>query len=287
MKRAITRPSLPSRPVLRWHGGKWILAPWIISNFPEHRTYTEVYGGAASVLMRKPRVCAEIYNDLDGHVVNLFKVMRDPKNGKELKRRLELTPFARKEFEESVFLKGDLIEEARGMVIRSFMGFGSNAHNFTKPTGFRANSNRSGTTPAQDWLHYPQAIDGMIERLKGVIVECREATEVLIQHDSPISLHYVDPPYVHSTRRSIDRDHGRQPYTHEMTDKNHEALAECLKGLKGMIVLSGYDCPLYERLYSGWNRIDRKAMADGARPRKETLWFNQAAWDKQPSPRLL
>jgi DNA adenine methylase len=69
---------------MRYHGGKWMLAPWVIENMPPHRVYIEPFGGAASVLIRKKRSYAEIYNDLDGEVVNLFRVCRD--RGDELKR---------------------------------------------------------------------------------------------------------------------------------------------------------------------------------------------------------
>src|SRR5690606_6837914 len=87
---------MTARPIIRYHGGKWRIAPWIISHFPEHRVYVEPFGGGGSVLLRKPRSYAEVYNDLDGEIVNLFRVARDC--GDELIRSVELTPFARDEF---------------------------------------------------------------------------------------------------------------------------------------------------------------------------------------------
>src|SRR3990167_11343170 len=103
----------PTRPVMRYHGGKWRLAPWVIEHFPEHRVYTEAFGGGASVLMRKPRSYAEVYNDLDGEIVNVFRVLRDPSQARELERLLRLTPFARSEFETSYITDGDPLEQAR------------------------------------------------------------------------------------------------------------------------------------------------------------------------------
>lgn len=145
------------------------------------------------------------------------------------------------------------------------MGFGSNAHN--KNTGFRSNSNRSGTTPAHDWRNYPEAFGAIIERLRGVVIENRDACEVMATHDETTTLHYVDPPYVAETR-----DKGTD-YRHEMTDEDHRALAAKLETLKGMVIVSGYHSPLYDEIFAKWERVERRALADGAKERVEVLWL--------------
>jgi DNA adenine methylase len=268
-----------TRPVLRWHGGKWLLAPWIIENLPPHRIYVEPFGGAASVLIRKPRSYAEIYNDLDGDVVNLFRVLRDPAQGPHLVNVVRLTPFAREEQVEAYSTTEDALERARKLIVRSFMGFGSNGTH--RSTGFRANSNRSGTTPARDWHNYPEALSAIVERLRGVTVENRDACEVMAQHDCDEALHYVDPPYLPETR-----DAGGD-YAHELTAEDHARLLIFLRGLKGAVVLSGYPHPLYDEALPGWTRVERRALADGARERTEVLWKNPKAVsssaDAQPS----
>jgi DNA adenine methylase len=279
----------PERPILRYHGGKWLLAPWIISHFPAHKVYVESFGGAASVLLQKKRSYAEVYNDLDGEVVSLFRMVRE--RGEELKRLLELTPFARADYLEAWDPSADPLEQARRTIIRSFMGFGSAAVTKmrapTHPgrgglpqTGFRANSNRSGTTPAHDWKNYPDCLAAIIDRLRGVVIENRPALEVIQQHDAPHTLHYVDPPYVLSTR-----DAGGD-YRHEMTDDDHGALADVLKSVVGMVVLSGYPSALYDGLYAGWERVQRAAHGDGAVDRTEVLWINAAA-TSHPSRNVL
>lgn len=96
------------------------------------------------------------------------------------------------------------------------------------------------------------------------------------QHDGMETLHYVDPPYVFDTR-SMANPYCKKGYRFEMTDEQHGAVAERLKQLKGMVVLSGYRSDLYDRLYGDWQHEERAAFADGARERTEVLWFNDAA----------
>lgn len=266
--------SAPARPILRYHGGKWILAPWIISHFPKHRVYTETYGGAASVLLQKDRAYAEVYNDLDGEIVNLFRIVQT--NRRRLMRGLMRTPFSRDEYRLSFEVSEDPLEQARRTVVRSFMGFGSNSLNRNIKSGFRANSNRSGTTPAHDWRNFPKGLRLIESRLAGVTLENKPAIKVIEQQDSPTTLHYVDPPYVHDTRALLTM-HGHHGYSHEMTDDDHRELSTVLLGVKGAVVLSGYHSPLYDELYAGWETVQRDAFGDGACERVEVLWLNEAA----------
>lgn len=278
------RIEAPSRPIVRYHGGKWMLAPWIIQNMPRHRVYVESFGGGGSVLLRKEQSYGEIYNDLDGEIVNVFRVARE--RGADLVRALELTPFAREEFELSYIRCDDPLEQARRTILRGYAGFGSAAA-CGETSGFRANVNRSGTTPAHDWRNYPEALLRIVERLRGVVIENRDAIECMRQHDGPDTLHYCDPPYVHSTRSEKTRGTvTRKAYKFEMDDADHEAFAKAVHRLEGMVMVSGYACPLYDRLFFGWHRIDRAALADGARSRIETIWLNDAAVKMIPRPGL-
>lgn len=268
----------PARPIVRYHGGKWLLAEWIIRHFPEHRVYVEPFGGGGSVLLQKPRSYAEVYNDLDDVIVNLFRVLRDERTAQELCAAVRMTPFARVEFQQAYEPCEDPVELARRTIVRGFMGFGSAAVSRDHRTGFRAYSNRSGTTPARDWINWPDVVPPFVERMRGVVIEHKPAEGVMLQHDTTETLFYVDPPYPFSTR-SLPRG-ASQPfcYRHEMTDDDHRLLAATLHGLVGMVVLSGYPCDLYDReLFADWHRVERKAFADGAGERTEVLWLNPAA----------
>lgn len=266
--------SVVNRPALRWHGGKFLLAQRILPFFPAHRCYTESFGGAASVLLQKPRAHAEVYNDLDDHVVGLFRVLREPQSAARLTELLRLTPFARREFQVPYEVTDEPIEAARRLVIRSFMGFGSNGHAAParghRSTGFRSNSDRSGTTPARDWANYPNELWQIVDRLAGVVIESRDAVDLMRRHDKPTTLHYVDPPYVHESRRDAHM------YRHELDRRGHIRLLAALKRLTGMVVLSGYASELYDLRLKKWQRIELPSFADGARPRTEVLWLNAA-----------
>ncbi len=286
--------SKPQRPALRYHGGKWRLAPWIISYFPEHTVYVESYGGGGSVLLRKDRVYAEIYNDLDGEIVNFFRVLRD--RGEELIGKIAITPYAREEYTQSYRETSNDLERARLTAIRSFMGFASGSVTLAKDCGFKVKGNYSGEygnpktgfrnysdikrggggTVAGDWAKLPEAYQSVIDRLQGVIIENKDAKQVMAQHDTPNTLHYVDPPYVLSSRTVAHRD----VYRHELQNQDHAELADFLGSLSGMVVVSGYRTDLYDKLFDDYLRIDKEVKVGTCGKRTESLWINRAAQER-------
>lgn len=265
------------RPVLRYHGGKFVLASWIISHFPKHRIFIDAFGGGGSILMRKERSYAEVYNDIWDTVVNVFSILRDPKNAAKLEKALRLTPYSRTEFATTAANNfnevSDQIEKARLTIYRSFAGFGSAATDNRYNTGFRACSNRSGTTPAGDWKHYPDNIKIFTERLKGVTIENRDYRTIVDSNDTPHTLVYLDPPYVHLTRTP---GHTRA-YAHEMTDLDHAAMCEYILTKKSMFIVSGYANDIYNDLLPTYTQVHRKAFADGAAERTEVLYISPNA----------
>jgi DNA adenine methylase len=267
----------PTRPVLRYHGGKWLLAPWIISHFPPHAIYVEPFGGAASVLLQKPRASVEVYNDLDGQVVNLFRVLRDPLKASSLSELSILTPYSREEFLAAFEPTIDDVEAARRALIQSFMGRGIRHTDTGHAKGFRTNRIASAGTHGvtDDWRTVPERIAEVSARFGGVEIENRDAAYIITARDSRRTLFYVDPPYPHGTRY-MD---GQRAYRFEMGDDEHRTLADALKRCVGMVIVSGYGCDLYDdELFGGWHRVGRDARADGSASRTEVLWINEAAW---------
>lgn len=278
--------SVPQRPVLRWHGGKFLLAPWIIAHFPPHLMYVEAYGGAGSVLLQKPRSRVEVYNDLDGRVVNVFRIMQDRAKADELCRRIYLTPYARAEFDRAYEPPVDEIDDAHKLIVLSFFGFGSDSASRGCRTGFRAKVTGLGRAlPSASWGSWHESIAEFVERLRGVTIESVDAITLIRRYDKPRVLHYLDPPYVPETRTSlIGRSQSTHGYRHEMDGGGHAELLDAVRALQGYVVLSGYPSPLYEARLEGWRRVETRALADGARPRTEVLWLNPAcaaALDRQ------
>lgn len=260
----------PHRPALRYFGGKWRLAPWVISHFPEHVCYVEAFAGAASVLLRKKPSRFEYLNDADGRVVNFFQQLRDHRG--ELERRISLTPFSRLEFFQSREMSNDPMEDARRFYVFLWQGRGGHE----RSTGWRFQRKHArNKTAIADFLDTSH-LDPIAQRLRLVGIEHDDAFAVLRRYDGPGTLHYVDPPYIAGLRsKTCDR------YRVEFkTEGHHELLLALLSKLTGYVVLSHPRCDLYEDLLGKWRQrtkihvtggTDGKGMATKV---EEVLWLN-------------
>ncbi|HEX3818614.1 MAG TPA: DNA adenine methylase [Chthoniobacterales bacterium] len=240
------------RPALRYYGGKWRLASWITNELPPHSTYVEPYGGAASVLLRKPKSAFEVYNDLDCQVVNFFRVCRE--RGNELMRAIELTPYSRREYYDCAEPAECPIENARRFFVKSWQGYGGPRADNKTGWKFRRNKWVSGRADQIDEWRSAAELSRTVDRLREVQIECDDALHVIARYDSASTLFYIDPPYPAMTRST----RWSKAYKHELSIFDHELLIETLRRIRGLALISSYPNELYDRL--GWKRLTKKTQ---------------------------
>lgn len=266
------------RPALRYYGGKWKLAPWIISHFPEHVNYVELCGGAASVLLRKPVSPLETYNDIDSQVVNFFRCLRD--TPKELIKKISLTPWARDEYNLSLSPCDDPLESARRFFIHGFMSFNGATGDNPNTHGWRCSTDSNKRrAPSKDLIN--NALESISLRLLTVQIENRGYDDVIKRFDNQNALIYLDPPYVSETRTNA-----KDWYNFEWDTPTHIEAAELLHAAQGYVIVSGYQCPLYALLYEseGWYRVDKEATTNGGGKRIESIWLSPRTWKALHKP---
>lgn len=250
------------KAILKYPGSKWRIADWIISHFPLHNVYLEPFFGSGAVLFNKPRTMIETVNDINGDIVNLFRVCRT--QGEKLAAAIELTLFARQEYTDCYERSPDPLEQARRTLVRYWQSFGSS--NCSKNSWKISQVSNAPRCPIQ-FAQLPEIIKTVAERLREVQIECTDAIELIKRHDSPETLIYCDPPYLLNTRTN-------GMYKHEMTDEQHEELIELLKGSKAKIILSAYDNELYNSRLKEWYCDEIAARAQMGLKRKEKIYMN-------------
>lgn len=251
-----------NRPALDYYGGKWKHAGKIIAQFPEHKTFVDVFCGAASITLRKPRSKNEIINDLNGEIVSFFEVLRD--RNSELRTLLERTPYSREEYQACREVSDDKMEQARRTVVKAWFGIGDSLDN---ETGFRVSLSQGGSTTAP-WLTYVDYLHAYANRLRGVIIENLDFAEVLERYDKPDTLFYLDPPYSKELRSK------KHAYKFDWKAEDHFRLFDCIANLQGQFILSGYLSGPYVDL--DYYRTNFTARTNSnTQSQEEYLWSNR------------
>jgi DNA adenine methylase len=271
---AIVKQSARKIIAFGWYGGKYSHLDWLLPLLPACHHYCEPFGGSAAVLLNREPSPVETYNDIDGEVTTFFRVLRD--EPERLIRAIALTPFSREEFATACEIDTDLspVERARRFYVRARQvrtGLAQSAS-----LGRWANcihTSRSGMAGAVSrWFGAVEDLPEIALRLLRVQIENRQAVEVIDLYDSPQTLFYCDPPYVHHTRGD------RKAYAYEMSDEDHSRLADRLNSVEGLVAVSGYDCDLMNEKYPPpkWfkNVGPTKTIHSTKEARTEILWTN-------------
>ena len=258
-----------------WYGGKFSHLNFLLPHLPTDAAhFCDVFGGSAAVLINREPAPVETYNDLDSELVNFFATLRHPEHGERLLREIALTPFSREELELACTPECDLdtVERARRFYVRARQTRTGLAQTSSKGRWAQCVlTSRSGMSGAVSrWLGAVEDLPPIADRLMRVQIDNAPALEVIQRYDTPDTLFYLDPPYVHDARGD------KHAYYGEMSDFEHVELANLLSQINGRAAISGYRCDLYDSLYAEWHRVDApiKICHSVRQPRQECLWIN-------------
>ena len=268
-------PRIPARRrlVFGWYGGKYSHLEWLLPLLPRCHHYCEPFAGSAAVLLNREPAPVETYNDIDGDLATFFRMLRDRPD--DLVRVIALTPVSREEFYTAIYGSTQGIsdlERARRFYVRARQARTGLAQ--TATLGRWANcksTSRSGMSGVVSrWVGGIDGLQEVVERLLRVQIENRPAIDAIRLYDSPGTLFYCDPPYLHETRGDA------KAYKFEMDEAHHEELAAVLNECAGKVAVSGYRCQQMDKLYAGWRRFDApiKQCHSVKQARQESLWMN-------------
>lgn len=269
---------------LKWHGGKYYLAAKIVKLMPQHLHYVEpFFGGGAVLFARRPEDdslwvgdhvgVSEVVNDINGRLINFWRVLRDEEHFARFRRAVEAVPMARAEWDQAHAHEygQDPVADAVAFFVDCRLSRSGMMTTFTSVTRNRTRRGMNGN--ASEWLGTVDGLPEIHARLRRVVIENMPAVSLIRREDTPDTLFYCDPPYVHETRASQD------VYAHEMKEEDHRELLGALKECRGKVMLSGYAHPLYDDALAGWTRhtfdLPNNA-AGGASKRRmtEVVWCN-------------
>ena len=258
-----------TRAVLRYPGAKWRIADFILRHMPRHHSYLEPFFGSGAVLFRKTLAPIETVNDINGDIVNLFRVVQQ--KAEALAEMVAGIPYARQVYEASLQSDPEAsdVERAVRFLTMAWQSYGSRAGG--KNCGWKRDVvGREAAYAVRNWDRLPSWIVAAQARLKQVQIEHKDALQLIRQFNHSKVLIYCDPPYVLATRNC------KSSYRHEMDDAVHAELLDVLNRHRGVVMLWGYANELYDAKLQDWARYDTDMVITSGHKRTESLWVKGA-----------
>ena len=253
-----------------YFGGKFRHLDWIIKQLPQTKSYVEVFGGSGVVLINRKPSPIETYNDLDLLVVNFFKMLREKPN--KLLNNIYLTPYSKNEYFDCfrTLRKGTELERARKFFVVSCQSFNSSC---SRLTGWKMSTIESRAILSESvnrWITKIPNLLPIIDRLRKVQISNYDFRQIFKKFDSPDTLFYCDPPYLHLSRS------GNSDYNHELTDSDHSDLLELCLSTKAKVAISGYENSLYSTMLKDFykSKANNKRTGMCHSSQQEILWTN-------------
>lgn len=260
-----------------YFGSKNKIALELCDELPPHNCWVEAFCGSAALTLRKLPAPIEIINDIDSNIINFFEQLRN--NFDELYRVIDLTPYSEEELVLARTLPLDGIsnlERARRFLVQSMMSingiFGEEKGGFSYSDSY----SRNGHDPRVNrWINLPERLTYVVERLKSVRVENKDAKKLLERYlNRPATLVYLDPPYLGERTNGYNKDANDEQFHRELLTLSNRA--------KCMIFISGYENALYDTLLTannGWQKRLIKTITKDTKgkshARIEVVWMNR------------
>lgn len=227
-------------------GSKYSILGFVYKYFPDVSTYEhyiDVCGGSGVVLLNKPQSNIETYNDINGRLVNFFRVLQ--KNPDELIHRLSLTLHSRQEYSDA--WEDDLtdnIESARRFFVRLQQSlWAAGAQDEKKGWASSIRDSRKGLSEkTSKWLNSVDRLHEIAQRFMSVQIENRDFRQVMNVYDYDQAFFYFDGPYLQKTRSSTK-------YEFDFGGQDYVDLAYIVKRLSGKIAISHYSDESFDDLF--------------------------------------
>ncbi len=259
---------------LKFYGGKRYLAEWIASLAPAHKHRVYLYAGGLGEAWNWPAPqVSEVANDINGYLINFYRVLQDEKLFADFRRKVSAIPFARLEWNKTNLFMQDLMKKKPAATLNppkpdvhlavyffvwNRQSMAGRMDSFSPLTKSRTRGGRNGEVNA--WWGAVEGLPEVRQRLDNFVIEHDDALNVIEREDRPTTLFYADPAYL------VDREGGGRStpnvYECETPVEHHEQLVERLaKGIRGKFMLSGYRTALYDKHLTakrGWTRHEKK-----------------------------